>query len=158
MALQGLQSGQQWHLSTLMWSIAISETLCLSVCLIYRSQKMNSQNFIYILPVAMAMPLPPHHLLLQKIQNGLLFRCQLTLVVLEKRPLNRCSSSSNSSSSSSSSSSRTQFSSDYNAISYALLILWITSCLPIMGQPYGAWLIGHILSNSPKGSLDWYRC
>ena len=35
-----------------------------------------------------------------KIQNGLFFWCRLTQVVLEKRPLNRCSSSSSSSSSS----------------------------------------------------------
>jgi len=34
-----------------------------------------------------------------KIQNGLPFQCWLTQVVLEKRPLNRCSSSSSSSSS-----------------------------------------------------------
>jgi len=30
------------------------------------------------------MPLPPHHLLPSKIQNGLPFWCQLTQVVLEK--------------------------------------------------------------------------
>jgi len=30
------------------------------------------------------MPLPPHHLLLSKIQNGLPFWCQLTQIVLEK--------------------------------------------------------------------------
>jgi len=30
------------------------------------------------------MPLPPHHLLLQKMQNGLPFWCRLTQVVLEK--------------------------------------------------------------------------
>jgi len=38
------------------------------------------------------MPLPPHHLLLQ-IQNGLPLWCQLTLVVMEKRPLSGCNSS-----------------------------------------------------------------
>ena len=40
-----------------------------------------------------------------KIQNGFIFWCQLSQVVLEKRPLNGCSSSSSSSSSSSNSSS-----------------------------------------------------
>jgi len=45
------------------------------------------------------MPLPPHHLGWQWHQNGLLFCCWLTQVVLEKRPWNGCSSSSSSSSS-----------------------------------------------------------
>ena len=36
------------------------------------------------------MPLPPYHLLLQKIQNGLSFWYWPTQVVLEKRPLNDC--------------------------------------------------------------------
>ena len=36
------------------------------------------------------MPLPPHHLLLQQIQNGLSFWYRPTQVVLEKRPLNEC--------------------------------------------------------------------
>ena len=36
------------------------------------------------------MPLPPHHLCLSKIQNGLSFWYRLTQVVLEKRPLNDC--------------------------------------------------------------------
>jgi len=37
------------------------------------------------------MPLPHHHLLLSKIQNGLPFWCRLTQVVLEERPLYGCS-------------------------------------------------------------------
>jgi len=44
-----------------------------------------------------------------KIQNGLPFWCQLTQVVLEKRPLNGCSSSSSSSSSSNVSLSNRKF-------------------------------------------------
>jgi len=43
------------------------------------------------LHVVQLMPLPPHH---HRIQNGLLFWCRLTQVVLEKRPLNGCSSGS----------------------------------------------------------------
>jgi len=35
-----------------------------------------------------------HHLRSSKIQNGLHFWCQLTQVVLEKKPLKRCSSGS----------------------------------------------------------------
>ena len=38
------------------------------------------------------MPLPPHHLLILKIQSGLPFWCRLIQVVLEKRPLNGCGS------------------------------------------------------------------
>ena len=37
------------------------------------------------------MPLPPHHVCFSKIQNGLSFWYQPTLVVLEKRPLKRLS-------------------------------------------------------------------
>jgi len=44
------------------------------------------------------MPVPPIISCSSKIQNGLPFWCRLTQVVLEKRPLNRCSSSSSSSS------------------------------------------------------------
>jgi len=40
------------------------------------------------------MLLPPFISCFIKIQNGLPFGCQLTEVVLEKRPLNGCSSSS----------------------------------------------------------------
>ena len=36
------------------------------------------------------MPLPPHHLCLSKIQNGLSFWYRPIQVVLEKRPLNAC--------------------------------------------------------------------
>ena len=36
------------------------------------------------------MPLPPRHLCLGKIQNGLTFWYRPTQVVLEKRPLNVC--------------------------------------------------------------------
>ena len=36
------------------------------------------------------MPLPPRHLLLHKIQNGLSFWYRPTQVVLEKRPLKDC--------------------------------------------------------------------
>jgi len=36
------------------------------------------------------MPLPPHHLFLIKIQNGLTFLGRLTQLVLEKRLLDRC--------------------------------------------------------------------
>jgi len=48
----------------------------------------------YDLRMVQLMPLPPHHLLLIKIQNGLPFWCWLTQLVLGKRPLNRsiCSS------------------------------------------------------------------
>jgi len=40
------------------------------------------------------MSLPPHHLLLQLSPEWLPFWCQLTQVVVKKRPLNGCSSSS----------------------------------------------------------------
>jgi len=61
------------------------------------------------LRVVQLIPLPPCHLLLSKIQNGLPFWCRLTQVVVEKRSLNRCASSSSSSSSSNSNSSSSLF-------------------------------------------------